>query len=341
MNFRTVTAAVVPLLLATAAPLVAAEVNVYSFRQPELVQPLFDAFTKATGISVNVAFVEKGLVERLVAEGDRTPADLVMTVDISRLAQLVDAGVTQSVDSATLTANIPAAYRDPGNQWFGLTTRARVIYASRDRVADGAVTTYEGLADPKWQGKLCTRSGLHDYTLGLMAAMIAHHGEAFAKTWAEGLKANLAKKPDGGDRDQVKSIWAGECDIALGNTYYMGEMLSDPEQKVWADAVRIVFPVFAEAGQSGGTHMNVSGVVMTKAAPDRAEALQLMEFLSSDAAQKIYAETNHEFPVKPGVPRSALVQSWGDFTPDSLDINDLARLRPAALRLMEEVNFDG
>ena len=343
MNPQTLRAvtALIPATLTLATPLLAAEVNVYSFRQPELVQPLFDAFTAATGISVNVAFVEKGLVERLVAEGDRSPADLVMTVDISRLAQLVDAGVTQSVDSATLTANIPAAYRDPGNQWFGLTTRARVIYASRDRVADGAVTTYEGLADPKWQGKLCTRSGLHDYTLGLMAAMIAHHGEAFAKTWAEGLKANLAKKPDGGDRDQVKSIWAGECDIALGNTYYMGEMLADPEQKVWADAVRIVFPVFAEAGQSGGTHMNVSGVVMTKAAPDRPQALQLMEFLSSDAAQKIYAETNHEFPVKPGVPRSALVQSWGDFTPDSLDINDLARLRPAALRLMEEVNFDG
>ena len=345
LTLRAVTALIpATLTLATltlATPLLAAEVNVYSFRQPELVQPLFDAFTAATGITVNVAFVEKGLVEWLVAEGDRSPADLVMTVDISRLAQLVDAGVTQSVDSATLTANIPAAYRDPGNQWFGLTTRARVIYASRDRVADGEVTTYEGLADPKWQGKLCTRSGLHDYTLGLMAAMIAHHGEAYARTWAEGLKANLAKKPDGGDRDQVKSIWAGECDIALGNTYYMGEMLADPEQKVWADAVRIVFPVFAEAGQSGGTHMNVSGVVMTKAAPDRAEALQLMEFLSSDAAQKIYAETNHEFPVKPGVARSALVQSWGDFTPDSLDINDLARLRPAALRLMEEVNFDG
>ena len=345
LTLRAVTALIpATLTLATltlATPLLAAEVNVYSFRQPELVQPLFDAFTAATGITVNVAFVEKGLVERLVAEGDRSPADLVMTVDISRLAQLVDAGVTQSVDSATLTANIPAAYRDPGNQWFGLTTRARVIYASRDRVADGAVTTYEGLADPKWQGKLCTRSGLHDYTLGLMAAMIAHHGEAYARTWAEGLKANLAKKPDGGDRDQVKSIWAGECDIALGNTYYMGEMLADPEQKVWADAVRIVFPVFAEAGQSGGTHMNVSGVVMTKAAPDRPQALQLMEFLSSDAAQKIYAETNHEFPVKPGVARSALVQSWGDFTPDSLDINDLARLRPAALRLMEEVNFDG
>jgi len=330
-------AALIPAVLASAVPALAAEVNIYSFRQPQLVQPLFDAFTAATGIAVNVAYVDKGLVERLVAEGARSPADLVMTVDISRLAQLVDAGVTQSVDSATLAANIPAEFRDPANQWFGLTSRARVIYASRDRVADGEVTTYEDLADPKWQGRICTRSGVHDYSLGLMAAMIAHHGEAYARTWAEGLKANLAKKPDGGDRDQVKSIWAGECDISLGNTYYMGEMVADPEQKQWADAVRIQFPVF----EGGGTHLNISGVVMTKAAPDRAEALQLMEFLSSDEAQRIYAETNHEFPVKPGVARSALVQSWGEFTADTLDLNDLARLRPDALRLMEQVNFDG
>jgi len=330
-------AALIPAVLASAVPALAAEVNIYSFRQPQLVQPLFDAFTAATGIAVNVAYVDKGLVERLVAEGARSPADLVMTVDISRLAQLVDAGVTQSVDSATLAANIPAEFRDPANQWFGLTSRARVIYASRDRVADGEVTTYEDLADPKWQGRICTRSGVHDYSLGLMAAMIAHHGEAYARTWAEGLKANLAKKPDGGDRDQVKSIWAGECDISLGNTYYMGEMVADPEQKQWTDAVRIQFPVF----EGGGTHLNISGVVMTKAAPHRAEALQLMEFLSSDEAQRIYAETNHEFPVKPGVARSALVQSWGEFTADTLDLNDLARLRPDALRLMEQVNFDG
>ena len=323
--------------LALATPLLAAEVNVYSFRQPELVQPLFDAFTAETGITVNVAYVDKGLVERLVAEGARSPADLVMTVDISRLAQLVDAGVTQPVVSDVLNANIPAEYRDPGNQWFGLTSRARVVYASRDRVKDGEVTTYEDLADPKWQGRLCTRSGVHDYSLGLMAAMIAHHGEADAKLWAEGLKANLAKKPDGGDRDQVKSIWAGECDISLGNTYYMGEMVADPEQKQWADAVRIIYPIF----EGGGTHLNISGVAMTKAAPDKAEALRLMEFLSSDEAQRIYAETNHEFPVKPGVPRSALVQSWGDFTADPIDLNELARLRPDALRLMEEVNFDG
>lgn len=331
----------IPLLsaLATVAalPVLADEVNVYSHRQPELVQPLFDAFTKETGIDVNVAFVDKGMVERLQAEGDRSPADLVMTVDIARLSQIVDAGVTQAVQSDVLTANIPAEFRAPANQWFGLTTRARVVYASKERVKDGEVTTYEDLTNPKWKGRICTRPGTHDYNLGLMAAMIFHHDEAYAKAWAEGVKANLAHKPEGNDRAQVKSIWAGECDIALGNTYYMGEMLADPEQAEWANSVRIVYPTF----EGGGTHVNVSGVAMTKAAPNHDAALKLMEFLSSEEAQKIYAETNHEFPVKPGVPQSEIVASWGSFTPDNVNLMDLAKLRPTALKLMEEVNFDG
>src|SRR5690606_34931762 len=232
---------------------------------------------------------------------------------------------------------IPAEFRDPGNQWFGLTTRARIVYASKERVADGEVTTYEDLADPKWKGRICTRSGTHDYNLGLTAAMIAHHDADTTRTWLEGLKANLAKKPQGGDRDQVKSIWAGECDIALGNSYYMGAMLADPEQKAWADSVRIVFPTF----EGGGTHMNVSGVALTKAAPNKDAALKLMEFLSSDEAQRIYAEANNEFPVKPGVERSELVKSWGDFTPDALGLMEVAKSRPEALKLMEEVNYDG
>ena len=335
MNFRLSLLAAT--LVVIASPLLAAEVNVYSHRQPDLVQPLFDAFTAKTGIAVNVAFVEKGMVERLIAEGDRSPADLVLTVDIARLMQIVDAGVTQPVVSEVLSANIPAADRDPGNQWFGLTSRARIVYASKDRVADGEITTYEDLVNPKWQGRICTRPGTHDYNLALLAAMIAHHDEAYARTWAEGLKANLAKKPEGGDRDQVKSIWAGECDISLGNTYYMGEMLADPEQSQWANAVRIVFPVF----EAGGSHMNISGMAMTKAAPNHDAALELMEFLSSDAAQKIYAETNHEFPLKPGVAVSALVGSWGPFSPDTLDLDSLVKFRPTALKVMEEVNFDG
>jgi iron(III) transport system substrate-binding protein len=324
-------------LLALAAPAVADEVNVYSLRQPELIQPLLDAFTAESGIAVNVAHIDKGMVERLQNEGSRSPADVILTVDISKLAQVVDAGVTQPVDSPVLAANIPAAFRDPGNQWFGLTARARIVYAAKDRVKDGEVTTYEDLADPKWKGRICTRPGTHDYNLGLTAAMIVHDGYDATKAWAEGLKANLAKKPEGNDRSQVKSIWAGECDISLGNTYYMGEMLADPEQKDWASAVRIVYPVFKD----GGTHVNVSGMAMTKAAPHKDAALKLMEFLSSDAAQKIYADTNNEFPVKPGVAQSDLVASWGPFTPDTINLMDVAKERPDALKLMEEVNFDG
>ncbi|MES2434712.1 MAG: Fe(3+) ABC transporter substrate-binding protein [Pseudomonadota bacterium] len=323
-------------LASTAVPALAEEVNIYSHRQPELIQPLIDAFSKETGITVNIAFVDKGMAERLVAEGDRSPADLILTVDIARLMEVVNAGVTQPVDSAVLEKNIPAEFRDPGKQWFGLTARSRIVYAAKDRVQDGEVTTYEDLANPKWKGRICMRSGTNDYNVALTGAMLAHHDAAFTKTWLEGLKANLARKPNGADRDQVKAIWAKECDIAIGNTYYLGQMLADPEQKDWADAVRIIFPVF----EGGGTHMNISGVAMTKAAPNHDAALKLMEWLSSDEAQKIYAETNYEFPVEPGVERSALVKSWGEFTPDNLSLADVAAQRPAALKLIEEVDFD-
>ena len=325
------------LALIFASPVMADEVNIYSHRQPELIQPLLDQFTAETGIAVNVAFVDKGMAERLKAEGDRSPADLVLTVDIGRLIELVGAEVLQPVQDATLAANIPAEYRDPGNLWFGLTTRARIVYAAKDRVQPGEVTTYEDLADPKWQGRLCMRSGVNDYNVALTAAYLLHHTPEETTTWLTGLKANLAHKPNGGDRDQVKSIWAGECDIAVGNTYYIGQMLTDPEQKDWAEAVRIDFPVFA----GGGTHMNISGIAMTRAAPNKAAALKLMEWLSSDEAQKIYAETNHEFPVKPGVARSALVEGWGSFTPDTLGLAAIAGARSAAVKLIETVDFDG
>ena len=324
-------------LLACSVPALAQEINVYSHRQPELIQPLVDAFTKETGIAVNVAFVDKGMAERLQAEGDRSPADLVLTVDIARLMQIVDAGVTQAVQSDVLEADIPAELRDPNDHWFGLTSRARVVYASKDRVKPGEVTTYEDLASDKWKGRLCTRSGLHDYNVALLGAIIVHHDEAYATKWAEGLKANLARKPDGGDRDQVKAIAAGECDIALGNTYYIGQMLANPEEKDAAEQVSIVFPTF----EGGGTHLNISGVAMTKSAPNRENALKFMEWLASDEAQRIYAETNFEFPVKPGVERSDLVKSWGEFTPDATPLADIAKARATALKIMETVDFDG
>ncbi|MDP5307792.1 Fe(3+) ABC transporter substrate-binding protein [Paracoccus spongiarum] len=324
------------LLGATALPVLAQEVNIYSHRQPELLKPLTDAFTAETGIAVNTAYVDKGMTERLQAEGDRSPADLVMTVDVARLGELKDAGVTQAVEDEALAA-LPANLRDADNQWFGLTTRARIVYAHKERVADGEVTTYEDLADPKWKGRICTRTFTNDYNVALTAAFLAHHGAEATTAWLEGIKANLARKPEGGDRDQVKAIWAGECDISLGNTYYMGQMVNDPEQAEWANSVRIVFPTF----ENGGTHVNVSGMAMTKAAPNRDAALKLMEFLVSDEAQRIYAETNHEFPVVEGVARSELVQGWGDFTPDDLALTEISKLRPEALTLIEKVNFDG
>lgn len=324
-------------LMASLAAPVVADVNIYTTRQAFLIEPVVEAFTEKTGIAVNLAYMKKGLVERLKAEGDRSPADLVMTVDIANLQKIVDADVIQPVESDALTAAVPETLRSPDNLWFGLTTRARIIYASHDRVADDEVTTYEDLADEKWRGRICTRSGLHNYNLALLSGVIANNGEDAARDWAAGVKANLARKPEGNDRAQVKAIWAGQCDISLGNTYYMGKMLADPEQVPWAESVRIVFPTF----ENGGTHVNVSGVAMTKAAPNRDEALQLMEFLVSPEAQAIYSDVNNEYPVLEGAALSEVVESWGSYVADDTPLNDLASHRGTALRLMEEVDFDG
>ena len=327
----------VTLLILGAAPVFGSEINIYSYRQPFLIQPLTDAFTEQTGIKVNVAYLRKGMIERMKAEGKRSPADVVLTVDISRLAAVVEANLTQPVLNKTLEKNIPTIYRDPDNHWFGLTTRARIIYASKDKVPDGEVTTYENLADPKWKGRICTRSGTNAYTVALTSAIIHHHGAEKAEEWLRSVKNNLARKPQGNDRAQVKAIWAGECDIAIGNTYYMGKMLKDPEQKAWADSVRIVFPVF----ENGGTHVNISGIALAKHSPNKENAIKLMEFLSSPEAQKIYAFANFEYPIAPNAEPAELVKNWGTFTPDDVNLMDLAKLRSTALKLTEIVDFDG
>lgn len=314
----------------------ASDVNVYSYRQTELVAPLFDAFTAETGIKVNVVFLAKGMVEKLKAEGKRSPADVVLTTDISRLNNIVEAGVTQPVVSDIINATIPAQFRDPAGNWFGITTRARIVYASKDRVADGEVTTYEDLADPKWNGRVCIRSGTNAYNLALTSAVIANHGEEAAGAWLTGLKSNLARKPQGNDRAQVKAIYAGECDIAVGNTYYMKQMLSDPDQFAWADSVRIVFPTF----ENGGTHVNLSGIAMAKHAPNSDNALTLMEFLVGDVAQGIYAAANGEYPLNPDVSADPLVASWGAFTADDTPLVEIAKLRGAALKLTQISGFD-
>jgi iron(III) transport system substrate-binding protein len=321
----------------TAISASAAEVNVYSYRQPFLMKPLFDNFTSQTGIGVNVVYAKKGVAERLKREGSNSPADLVMTVDIGRLNDVKKAGVTQAVDSAVLKANIPASLRDDESHWFGLTTRARVIAASKDRVPKGTINTYEDLASAAAKGKICTRSGKHAYMVALTAAMIQHHGDAKAEAWLTGVKSNLARKPQGNDRAQVKAIKEGACDLAVINHYYMGKMLSNPDQKAWADSVYLIFP-----NQNGrGTHLNVSGVALTKAAPNKGNAIRLMEWLSDDEAQRTYAEDNHEYPIKNGVQWSKLLRSFGQFKTDTLGLSDIADKRAAASKLADKVNYDG
>lgn len=313
-------------------------VNVYSYRQPSLIGPLFEAFTRETGIKVRSVFAENGLIERMAQEGRNSPADLLLSADVGRLVEAAARDLAQPVQSSVIAAKVPANLRDPGNLWFGLTMRARVVYGSVERVKQGAIS-YEELAEPKWKGKVCIRPGNHPYNLGLIAAMIAHKGEDGARDWLRGLKANLAVTPSGNDRSQAKSVFAGECDLAIANTYYMGKMMTnekEPEQKDWARAVRIVFP----SSPDFGTHVNISGMLLAKNAPNRDNAVKLMEFLAGDEAQRLYADGNFEYPVNAAVEPSEIVKAWGSFTPDSLNVAEIARLEPAAARLVDEVQFN-
>ncbi|MGD8120152.1 Fe(3+) ABC transporter substrate-binding protein [Vibrio sp. Hep-1b-8] len=323
--------------IAPSAAMAAEEVNVYSYRQPFLVEPMFNEFTKETGIKVNVKFAKTGLAEKLAQEGEYSPADVILTVDISRLSELTKKNLVQAVESEVLEKNIPAQYQDTNNEWFALTTRTRSVYSSRDRVGRlGEDFTYADLAKPEFKGKICTRSGKHPYNVSLVSAMIAHEGEAATKEWLEGVKANLARKPQGNDRAQVKAIKEGLCDVSLGNSYYLGNMINDAEQKAWADAVYINFP----NQKTTGTHVNISGMAMAKYAPNKENAQKLMEFLAGDTAQSLYAEVNYEYPVKEGVKRSELVASWGDFKPDTISLDDVANYHEAAIKLLDEVKFD-
>jgi iron(III) transport system substrate-binding protein len=320
------------------AALAQGEVNIYSYRQPQLIDPLLKAFTDKTGIKTNVIYAPEGLNERIAAEGNNSPADLLFTVDAGRLSEAKEAGITQPVDSPVLDKAIPAEYRDPGNQWFGLTMRSRVIYASNDRVKQDSIT-YEELADPKWKGKICIRSGQHVYNTSLIATMIAHKGEAFTEEWLKGVKANLAQKPAGGDREQARDIASGKCDLALGNTYYMALMTNNeknPEQKEWAKAIKVLFPNTGDRG----SHVNISGMALAKHAPNKANAIKLMEFLASDDAQQIYATANNEYPISSNVKASPIVQSWGTLKADKLPLDNIAKFRKRASELVDKVNFD-
>ena len=319
----------------TPTVIAAEEVNIYSYRQAYLIEPILDAFTEETGIQANVVFAKDGLIERLEREGQYSPADVMLTTDISRLMEVVGKDLSQPVESETINSNIPAQYRDPDHQWFALTTRVRNVYASKERVSNSDIN-YEDLAKPEFKGKICTRSGKHPYNVALVSSMIVHHGEAETQAWLEGVKANLARKPQGNDRDQVRAIQQGLCDYSLGNSYYFGNMRADEQQKTWADAVNILFP----NQKNRGAHVNVSGMILTKHAPNQENAVKLMEFLTSDQAQAIYAEVNYEYPVKEGVKLSEEVASWGDFHADPLPIAEIAEQRQAALKLLDTVKFD-
>jgi len=325
--------------VAFAAPAFAAdEVNIYSYRQPELIAPLLERFEEETGIQTNVLFLDKGLVERIQAEGVNSPVDVILTVDIGRLTEAKEGGVTQPVESELINADIPEQYRDEDGEWFALTKRGRVVYASKDRVGDIPIT-YEELADPKWKGAICIRDGQHPYNIALIASMIAHHGAEYTEEWLRGFKANLARKPNGNDRGQAKAIMSGECDIALGNTYYVGLMMTndkEPEQKDWAAAITVLFP----NADDRGTHVNISGMAMAKNAPHPETALKLMEFLASPEAQEIYAEQVFEYPVLPGAEASEIVQSFGEINPDTLPLSDVAAHRKEASELVDKVRFN-
>ena len=336
-------------LFATTACLAAAvlpahaadELTLYTTREPGLIQPLLTAFTATTKIQVNTVFVKDGLLERVKAEGARSPADVLMTVDVGNLLDLVDGGVTQPVKSAALESAIPANLRGTDGQWFALSMRARVLYA--DKGLKLGAFRYEDLADPKWKGKVCIRAGQHPYNTALVASLIAHDGEAKAEQWLRGVKANLARKATGGDRDVARDILGGICDIGLANSYYVGQMKSSKEgsdARKWGDAIQVVRPTFAN-GKSGGTHVNISGAAVAKNAPQRANAVKLLEFLVSDSAQSLYAQANYEYPVRKGVALDPIIgQTIGELKVDPLPLTEIAKYRKQASALVDKVAFD-
>jgi iron(III) transport system substrate-binding protein len=315
------------------------EVNIYTTREPGLIQPLLDTFSKETGIKTNAVFVESGIAERLAAEGENSPADVIMVVDYGMLEDMVERDLTQAVHSDVLDAAVPATLRDPGGHWFAMSMRARVIYASKERVAQDSMT-YEDLADPKWKGRVCIRSGQHPYNNALFAAMIAKDGEAKAEDYLTALKANLARTAGGGDRDVARDILAEICDIGLGNSYYVGLMRSGtggPDQQEWGNAIKVIMPTFAD---HAGTHVNISGAAIAKHAPHRDNALKLLEFLVSPEAQAVYASGNYEYPVLAGARLDPIVAAFGDLKVDSLPLHAIYEHRRTASELVDKVGFD-
>ncbi|WP_245581957.1 Fe(3+) ABC transporter substrate-binding protein [Phyllobacterium phragmitis] len=315
----------------------AAELNIYTTREPGLIQPLLDAFTAKSDVKVNTVFMKDGLAERVASEGASSPADLLMTVDFGKLVDLVEKGLTQPVESKVLSDAVPENLRDAGNNWFALSLRARVLYAAKD--LDLAAFNYEDLADPKWKGKVCIRSGQHPYNTALFADYIAHHGVEATEKWLTGVKDNLARKAGGGDRDVAKDILGGICDIGIANSYYVGLMRSGKggeDQIAWGNAIKVILPTFKD----GGTQVNISGAAVAKHAPNKEQAVELLEYLVSDEAQKLYAEANFEYPVKAGAPIDPIIASFGELKVDPVPLTAIAGHRKEASELAEKVGFD-
>jgi iron(III) transport system substrate-binding protein len=327
------------LLIASSIIQVAAsEVNLYSARKEALIKPLLDKFTQQTGIRVNlVTGKADALLKRLQSEGINSPADLLITVDAGRLYRAQKAGVLQPVYSKLLTEAIKPQYRDPAGYWYGLSLRARVVMYVKDKVKPEQLSTYEALADEQWRGEICIRSSSNIYNQSLVASMIAAKGVEKTETWVKGLVANLARPPAGGDRDQIKAAAAGQCSIAIANTYYLGKMLTDKSQAQRTAAAKMA--IFWPNQQGRGVHINLSGAGVTKASKNRENAIKLLEYLLSADAQKWYAQANFEYPVKSGVEISALLKSWGSFKADTLNLSKLGALNPAAMKLMDRAGW--
>lgn len=327
-----------PCLLLPLVATASGEVNLYSARKEKLIKPLLDRFTEETGITVNlVTGKADALLQRLQSEGRNSPADLLITTDAGRLHRAKQAGVTQAVESAVLTNQVPSSFRDPEGHWFGLSLRVRPILYVKGQVDPGELNSYEALADPVWKGRICIRSSDNIYNQSLVASLIAANGLEATETWAEGLVKNFARPPKGGDRDQIKSAAAGLCDIAVANTYYLAGMLTskDAAQREAAGRLAVFWP-----NQRGrGAHVNVSGASVTRAAKNRDNAIRLLEFLVGKEAQSWYAETNGEYPVRSDVSPSELLKSWGEFKIDALNLSKLGELNPQAVRLMDRAGW--
>ncbi len=328
------------LAVATAATTTTAaaqgEVNVYTYREAKLIQPLFDAFTKASGIKVNVVSAASGLEQRIQTEGVNSPADVLLAVDISRLEAAVRAGITQPIKSKLLDQVVEPRYRDSEGHWYALSMRARVAYASKERVPQTALH-YEDLAEATWKGKVCIRSGQHYYNIALFAAHIVKHGKIQTEQWLRGLKANLAQRPSGGDRETARDVAAGKCDLGIGNTYYWALMAhANPAHKPWADATRVILPTF----KNGGTHVNVSGVVLTRHAPNGANAMRLIEWLAGEQAQYLHADVNYEYPIRAGIALNPTVAGYGALNPDPMPLAAIAQQAKAAADLVDQVGFN-